>query len=111
MQFKIKSVAAASTLIDLKIFKEKSNILKYNTENNNPVTLDGEALGQVDTSMYLGSINNEQRRSNADVKARNCKASTAFLQLKNILNSEQLLANIKARIFYTNIMKVLLYGA
>ncbi|VDO56652.1 unnamed protein product [Schistosoma margrebowiei] len=57
------------------------------------------------------SIIHEQGGSDADVKARIGKASTAFLQLKNIWNSKQLSTNIKVRIFNTNVKAVLLYGA
>ncbi|VDP78000.1 unnamed protein product [Schistosoma curassoni] len=41
MQMKITSVAAASASVGFKIHKRKSKILKYNTENTNPITLDG----------------------------------------------------------------------
>ncbi|VDO94472.1 unnamed protein product [Schistosoma margrebowiei] len=51
-------------------------------------------------------IIDEQKGSDADVKARIGKASTAFLQLKNIWNSKQLSINIKVRIFNTNVNAV-----
>ncbi|VDO90501.1 unnamed protein product [Schistosoma curassoni] len=53
----------------------------------------------------------EKGGSDADVKARIGKARTASLQLKNMWNSKQLTANIKVRIFNTNVEAVLLYGA
>ncbi|VDO52017.1 unnamed protein product [Schistosoma margrebowiei] len=81
------------------------------TENSNPITLDGETLEDVESFTYLGSIIDEQGGSDADVKARIGKARTAFLQLKNIWNSKQLSTNIKVRIFNTNVKAVLLYGA
>ncbi|VDP40305.1 unnamed protein product [Schistosoma margrebowiei] len=81
------------------------------TENNNPITLDGETLEDVESFTYLGSIIDEQGGSDADVKARIGKARVAFLQLKNIWNSKQLSSNIKVRIFSTNVKAVLLYGA
>ncbi|VDP19760.1 unnamed protein product [Schistosoma margrebowiei] len=89
---------------------EKENILKYNTKNTNPITLDGETLEDVESFTYLGSIIDEQGGSDADVKARIGKARTEFLQLKNIWNSKQLSTNIKVRIFNTNTKAVPLYG-
>ncbi|VDP32643.1 unnamed protein product [Schistosoma margrebowiei] len=84
----------------------------FNTNvNNDATTLDGETLENVESFTYLGSIIDEQRGSDADVKARIGKARTAFLQLKNIWNSKQLSTNIKVRIFNTNVKAVLLYGA
>ncbi|VDP28874.1 unnamed protein product [Schistosoma curassoni] len=49
MQMKANSVAAASALLGLNIHKGKSKILKYNTENINAITVDGEALEDVET--------------------------------------------------------------
>ncbi|VDP26045.1 unnamed protein product [Schistosoma curassoni] len=111
MQIKTASVAAVSASVGLSIHKAKTKVLKYNTENSNPITLDGETLEDVDSFTYLGNIIDVQGGSDADVKARIGKARTAFLQLKNIWNSKQLSTSIKVRIFNTNVKKVLLYGA
>ncbi|VDP34509.1 unnamed protein product [Schistosoma margrebowiei] len=111
MQMKTASVAAVSASVGLSIHKGKTKVLKFKTENNNPITLDGETLEDVESFTYLGSIIDEQGGSDADVKARIGKARTAFLQLKNIWNSKQLSTNIKVRIFNINVKAVLLYGA
>ncbi|VDP64676.1 unnamed protein product [Schistosoma mattheei] len=105
------SVAAASASLGLNIHKGKRKILKYNTDNTDPLTLDGETMEDVESFTYLGSIIDEQRGSDADVKARIVKARTAILQLKDIWNSEQLSVNIKFIIFNTIVKTVLLYGA
>ncbi|CAH8650842.1 unnamed protein product [Schistosoma guineensis] len=111
MQMKTASVAAVSASVGLSIHKGKTKVLKFKTENSNPITLDGETLEDVESFTYLGSIIDEQGGSDADVKARIGKAMVAFLQLKNIWNSKQLSTNIKVRIFNTNVKAVLLYGA
>ncbi|VDO91906.1 unnamed protein product [Schistosoma margrebowiei] len=111
MQMKTASVAAVSASVGLSIHKGKTKVLKFKAENNNPITLDGETLEDVESFTYLGSIIDEQGGSNADVKARIGKARTAFLQLKNIWNSKQLSTNIKVRIFNTNVKAFLQYGA
>ncbi|VDO65884.1 unnamed protein product [Schistosoma margrebowiei] len=85
--------------------------MNYNAENTNPIILDGEALEDIESFKYLGSIIDERGGSGADVKARTSKARIAFLQLKNIWNSKQLSTNIKVRIFNTNVNTVLLYRA
>ncbi|VDP07162.1 unnamed protein product [Schistosoma margrebowiei] len=84
MKVKTASVAAVSASVGLSIHKGKTKVLKYNTENNSPITLDGETLEDVESFTYLGSIIDEQGGSDADVNARIDKARTAFLQLKNI---------------------------
>ncbi|VDO88318.1 unnamed protein product [Schistosoma margrebowiei] len=111
MQMKTASVAAVSASVSLSIHKGKNKVLKFKAENNNPITLDGRTLLNVESFTYLGSIIDEQGDSDADVKARIGKARAAFLRLKNIWNSKQLSTNIKVRIFNTNVKAVLLYGA
>ncbi|VDP71134.1 unnamed protein product [Schistosoma mattheei] len=84
IQIKTASVAAVSASVDLNIHKRKTKVLKFNTENTNPITLDDETLEDVKSSTYLGSIIDEQGGSDAEVKAWIGKARAAFLQLKNI---------------------------
>ncbi|VDP46563.1 unnamed protein product [Schistosoma curassoni] len=74
-------------------FQGKTKVLKFKTENSNPITLDGETLEDVKSFTYLGSIIDEQGGSDADVKTRIGKARAAFLQLKNISNSKRLSVN------------------
>ncbi|VDP30702.1 unnamed protein product [Schistosoma margrebowiei] len=111
IQMKTASVAAVCASVGLSIHKEKTKVLKFKAENNNPITLDGETLENVESFTYLGSTIDEQGGSDADVKARIGKARTAFLQLKNIWNTKQLSTNIKVRIFNTHVKAVLLNGA
>ncbi|CAH8483837.1 unnamed protein product [Schistosoma margrebowiei] len=90
MQEKTTSVAATSAAIGLNIHRGKSKVLRYNTACTNPITIDGEALEDVKTFTYLGSIIDEQGGFDADVKARIGKARAAYLQLRNIWKSKQL---------------------
>uniref|UniRef100_A0A183KCE0 DUF6451 domain-containing protein n=1 Tax=Schistosoma curassoni TaxID=6186 RepID=A0A183KCE0_9TREM len=60
-------------------------------------------LEDVKTFTYLGSIIDQHGGSDADVKARICKARAAYLQLKNIWDSKQLTTNTKFRIFNINV--------
>ncbi|VDO86338.1 unnamed protein product [Schistosoma margrebowiei] len=108
MQAKKTSVAATCALVGLNLHKGRRKTLKYDTENTNPVILDGKTL-DVETFTYLvSSITDEQGGSDTDVKARIGKARTASLQLKNMWNSKQLSTDIKVKIFNTKIKTVLL---
>ncbi|VDP51246.1 unnamed protein product [Schistosoma curassoni] len=49
MQVKTASVAAVSALVGLKIHKGKTKVLKYDKENTNPITLDGDTLKDVES--------------------------------------------------------------
>ncbi|VDP16799.1 unnamed protein product [Schistosoma margrebowiei] len=106
MQMKTVSVAAISASVGLSIHKGKTKVLKFKAENNNPITLDGKTLEDVEPFTYLVSIIDEQGGSDADVKAMIGKVRTTFLQWKNIWNSKQLSTNIKVRIFNTNVKTV-----
>ncbi|VDP60378.1 unnamed protein product [Schistosoma mattheei] len=92
-QMQTASVAAVSESVGLNIHKANTKTLKYNMENTNPITRDGETLEDVESFTYLGSIIDGQGGSDVDVKARIDKARTEFLQLKNIWNSKQLSFN------------------
>ncbi|VDP79624.1 unnamed protein product [Schistosoma mattheei] len=108
---KTASAAAASAAVGLNIHKGETKVLKRNTENSNPITLDGETPEDVEKFTYLDSIIDEQGGSDAEVKARIGKAGIASLQLKNIWNPKQLSTNVKVGIFNTNITTVSLCGA
>ncbi|VDO93293.1 unnamed protein product [Schistosoma margrebowiei] len=84
MKIKTTRIAAASASVGLNIHTGKTKVLKYNTENTDQISLDGETLKDVESFTYLGCIIDEQGGSDADVKARIGKARVAFLQLKNI---------------------------
>ncbi|VDP58453.1 unnamed protein product [Schistosoma mattheei] len=88
IQVNTASVAPASEAVDLNI---------------NSIKLDGETLEKVNISTIGG-----QGGSDADVKTSIGKATTAFLQLKNIWNSKQLSTNINVIIFNTNVKTILL---
>ncbi|VDP00279.1 unnamed protein product [Schistosoma curassoni] len=80
MREKTASVASVGP----NIHKGESKILPYNTASTNPIALDREALKDVKTFGYPGSINVEHGGSDADVKAQIVKARTTNLQLKSI---------------------------
>ncbi|KAH9595657.1 Laminin subunit gamma-1 [Schistosoma haematobium] len=108
---KTTSVATVSASMSINIHNRKINISKYNTENTNPITLDGETLEDVESFTYLGSIIDEQGGSDTDVKVRIGEARAALLQMKNIWHSKQFSTNIKVTIFNANVKAVLPYGA
>ncbi|VDO59896.1 unnamed protein product [Schistosoma margrebowiei] len=93
LQIKTASVSAVSASVGLNIHEGKTKVLKYNTENTNPITIDDETLEHVESFTYLGNIIDEQGGSDADVKVRIGKTTKAFLQLNNICNSKQLSVN------------------
>ncbi|VDP18666.1 unnamed protein product [Schistosoma margrebowiei] len=93
MQMKTTGVEVVSASVDLNIHKGKGEILKYNTENTNQITLDGETLEDVESFICLRSITDQQGGSDADVNKTISKARAASLHVKNMWNSKQLSVN------------------
>ncbi|KAI0240028.1 hypothetical protein LSAT2_009267 [Lamellibrachia satsuma] len=111
MQDKTTELAAVSLQVGLNIHKGKTKVLRMNAASTDPVTLEGNALEEVETFTYLGSVINKRGGTDADVRARIGKARVAFLQLKNIWSSRVLSSRTKIRLFNSNVKMVLLYGA
>ncbi|VDO77522.1 unnamed protein product [Schistosoma margrebowiei] len=95
MQMKTASVAAVSASVGLSIHKGKTKVLKFKAENNNPITLDGETLENVESFTYLGSMIDEQGGSDADVKAKDWQSKDSIptvkehMELKTTFNQYQ----------------------
>lgn len=66
--------------------------------STNQVTLDGEALGEVEAFIYLDSTIKKQGEYYTDVKAHIADSRRAFIQLKNIWNSEEMSTSTTVRI-------------
>lgn len=111
MQEKTTIIATHSACLGLIIHKGKSKILKVNNNNTAPIRLEGEALEEVESFTYLGSVVDKLGGTDADVKVPIGKARAAFHQLKNFWGSSELPRNIKIRIFNSMVKPVLLYGA
>ena len=111
MQEKTNIVSANSTRLGLTIHRGKSKVLKIKTDSVTPITLEGEALEEVESFTYLGSVVDKLGGTDADVKVRIGKARAAFHQLKNVWGSSDLPLNTKIRIFNSMVKPVLLYGA
>ena len=111
MQEKTTIISTHSACLGLTIHKGKSKILKVNNNNTTPIRLEGEALEEVESSTYLGSVVDKLGGTDADVKVRIGKARAAFHQLQKVWGSSELPRNTKIRIFNSMVKPVLLYGA
>ena len=89
MQGKTTRLAATSERTGLKINRGKSKVMRINTTNENPITVGGEQLEEVDSFTYLGSVIDKEGGTDVDVGARIGKARAAFNMLGNIWKSNQ----------------------
>lgn len=101
MQEKTTTISTDSASLGLIIHKGKSKIFKVTSE----------ALEEVESFTYLGSIVEKLGGKDADVKVWIGEARAAFHQLKKVWESVELLMNTKIRIFNSMVKPVLLHGA
>ena len=97
--------------IGLKINKQKTKILRINAGTDEPVTIEGEELGEAECFTYLGSVMDKSGGTDADVKTRIGKARSAFNMLRKVWHSREIGTSTKVRLFNSNVKSVLLYGA
>ena len=83
MQAKTSDLYHTSVQIGLKINKQKTKILRINAGTDEPVTIEGEELGEVESFTYLGSVMDKSGGTDADVKTRIGKARSAFKTTTN----------------------------
>ncbi len=111
MQAKTTKLATTSFGIGFRINKKKTSLMKINIPTNNPVTVGGKPIQEVESLFYLGSIIDKQVGTDSNVTARVGKAGAAFIILKNIRTSEETAITTKVQIFNSDVKTVLLYGS
>ena len=111
MQDKLSNIAKTSSSLGLHIHKDKTKVMRMNTQKDDPITLENTPLEEVDTFTYLGSRIDIHGGTDSDIKDRIGKARTAFLLLSNIWRTKSISKETKIRLFTSNVQSVLLYGA
>ncbi|RUS68798.1 hypothetical protein EGW08_023439 [Elysia chlorotica] len=110
-QKKLCRVAEEAEKTGLQINISKTEVMRVNSKQQNPIRLHEEDIKEANKFTYLGSIVNKDGGSHEDIKCRINKARHAFITLRQIWKSKTLSIHKKLRIFNTNIKSVLLYGS
>ena len=111
MQAKTSALHHTSVQIGLTIYKQKTKFPRINAGTDEPVTIKGAELGEVESFTYLGSVMDKSGGTDADVKTRIGKARSAYNMLKKVWNSREISMSTKVRLFNSNVKSVSLYGA
>lgn len=83
MQEKSGKLEETAALLGLKINSSKNKVLRINSKNSTPITMDQNALEDVNSFTYLGSIINIQHaKQYLEGKKPVTQDQTANLQLK-----------------------------
>nr|KAG5704289.1 hypothetical protein BaRGS_012598 [Batillaria attramentaria] len=110
-QEKLERVTVAAEKTGLRINTGKTEILRINNQQQDPVRLQQEEIKEVEKFTYLGSVVSKDGGADDDIKSRISKARHAFKTLQPIWRSSALSFHNKIRIFNTNVKSVLLYGS
>ena len=109
-QEKLCRVAAEAEKTGLQINIGKTETMRVNNKQNDPLRLHQENIKEIDKIVYLGSVVSKDGRTDEDIKCRINKARHAFSTLRPIWRSTALSLRNKIRIFNTNVKSALLYG-
>ena len=97
--------------VGLNINTDKTKLMKINARSDQQVTIDNKNIEEVQEFVYLGSKITTDGNSEMDVLHRLSKARGAFAVLRNIWRSSRIGTKTKLKIFKSNVLGVLLYGA
>nr|KAG5708273.1 hypothetical protein BaRGS_021207 [Batillaria attramentaria] len=110
-QEKLNRVAEEAEKTGLKINISKTEVMRINHKQHDPIQLHQEDIKEVDKFIYLGSVVSKDGGTDEDIKSRTNKARHAFRTLRPIWRSTALSLRNKIRIFNSNVKSVLLYGS
>nr|KAG5686806.1 hypothetical protein BaRGS_013126 [Batillaria attramentaria] len=110
-QEKLNRVAEEAEKTGLKINISKTEVMRVNHKQHDPIQLHQEDIKEVDKFIYLGSVVSKDGKTDEDIKSRTNKARHAFRTLRPIWRSTALSLRNKIRIFNSNVKSVLLYGS
>ena len=110
MQEKTTVLSALSESVGLRIHPTKSKVLRIGAPQGKQIKVKDEALENVDSFCYLGSIIDEEGGTVAEVKSRIGKAQAAFRSLSKVWRTKDISLRTKLKIFNSNVKAVLLYG-
>lgn len=111
IQQKTELLGATASKIGLKVNTKKTQVLRVNTTNRNPVLIDSKLIEDVEEFTNLGSKVTTTEDCNKEIDIRISKANQAFAMLKTIWRATALNIRTKIKIFNRNVLSVLLYGS
>ena len=109
MHEKTDRLTETAQKLGLKVNTSKTKLMKMNRKSNDPVTINNSDIDDVNEFTYLGS--KIAKDGDSEVNSRITKANQSFAMLKSIWKSKQVGTNTKLRIFKSNVLSILLYGA
>ena len=112
MQKKTDKLAEASQRIGLNISKTKTQVMRLNFKNTEPIKFqNSNNIKETKDFTYLGAVVSTEKGCDKDMDSRLGKAKTVFRKLKRVWGSKRYNRKTKIRLFNTLVKPVLLYGS
>ena len=111
LQLKTNELVRVSARVGLQVNTKKSKVMSVSPTTQQVISINGEELENVSTFTYLGSEINCEESSTADINCRIGKARSTFTMMRAIWASNQYSRGTKLRLYKSNVLSVLLYGA
>ena len=110
LQRKTSDLSLAAKQLGLNISRKKTKTMQL-TDTPLPVELENEDLEEVEEFTYLGSVMSKSNATVKDITNRLQKAKSSFVQLNKVWRSPNISEKTKIKIYNSNVLSVLLYGA
>ena len=110
LQRKTWDLSLAAIRLGLNISSKKTKTMQL-TETPLPVELENENLEEVEEFTHLGSIMSKSNATAKDITNRLQKAKSSFVKLNKVWRSPNIREKTKIKIYHSNVLSVLLYGA
>ena len=95
----------------LVINSAKTKAMRMNNTNDQPITINGNGIEEVDTFIYLGATVSKEGGIDKEIRRRLGHFRVAYDKPHKIWSSSQLSRRTKLKIFKSNVISVLLYGS
>ena len=110
VQLKTDRLVESAERTGLRVNVGKCNVMRVNARNNEAITVNGQALEDVEKFVYLGATVCKQGGGDEDIKARLGKARGAFVKLNRVWNSNSVTKKTKIKLYKTLVKPVLMHG-
>ena len=110
-QAKTSRMTYSARSIGLKVNTKKIKVPRVNANNQQPIQIYDRDIDHIQEFIYLGSKMTVDGYMKIEVKEIIIKARHVFSLLRQIWKSRKISTKTKLRIFQTNVISVLLYGA
>ena len=110
-QQKAERLSKTANTIGLKVNTKKTQVLRKSTRVNDPVMIGGKHLEDIEEFTYLGTNVTTTSDCDQEINTWISKANQSFTMLKPVWRTTNLSIHTNIKIFRSNVLSILQYGA